>query len=674
MSPLRWTTAIALAAIVAVVATTQLSVGAYGNDLASYPDEAAYFVSAVCLLDYLALAPGSDPMRFAQAYYAHFPKVAFGHWPPGFFVEQAGWYALFGASPSAGLLLIGITAVITGFLLFQTIRRFYDTWITAVAVAVFLMLPMVRLTTTMLLPDLTVSLFAFMAVRALADGCLQNRWRPWLACVSWSTALVLTKESGLVILLFAPAGFLLFGGAQRWSKRAAYFWGSLAVFCLATLAVYKGTGVLQMRGFPSMDTLPPFRTRITFLAALVHSTPLPVLVLAAVGAIAAIVMRQAPIDRRIQLRCHALWVALWVVAQIGFRDVIEDRYFLPAVPSMMVLFSAGLDRIDAAVQMLTRGFATRIRSRSAVTALAIGICCLAMMPSIPQARRRGYAAAIDAVAGAASPQAILVSSDAPGAGALIADLVARHRDGDVFAVRSDKVLAASDWMGNHFRLLASSTSEVLKVLDSIPIRYVVLDVHASILDADRTPHRLLRETVLTRRDRFRMIASLPIFIDGTRYGDALQVFENVAVPAASAGAIRLPSSALVLTDRPENAGEWVSRSPARVRRDIAIAAIIDGGADRLTGLLPLRHTSAWLPPVRPSSDRVGPAGAVGELLVAPNVPSSTIESSDPWIRISSGGSPRIVRYAVTENDSLGPRTGFIAIGPVRVPLSQEGRQ
>jgi len=672
LSARRQTNALAITAIVVMVAITQLSSGAYGNDLASYPDEAAHFVSAVCVLDYLVLAPGSNPVRFAEAYYAHFPKVAFGHWPPGFFVEQAAWYAVFGASPSAGLLLVGVTAVFAGCVLFLTLRRYYGIWIAAISVAVYLSLPTIRSATTMLMPDLTVSLFAFMAVRALADGCVENRSRPWAECAGWSTALVLTKESGLLILVFAPLGFLLFGGAQRRSTRAAYFWGTLAVSCVATLAVYKGSGVVQMRGFPSMAALPPLRTRIAFLRAFVGSTSWVTLAVSAVGAAAAVAMRDVSLDRRVQLRCHALWVALWLVGQVAFRDIIEARYFLPMVPSLIVLFAAGIERIAAAVQTVVRGSANRAALRSAMTALMVGVCSMALMPSTGSPRRRGYAAAVDALASDPSPQAILISSDASGAGALIADLVARRRDEDVFAVRSDKVLATSGWMGDHLRLLASSTPQVLEVLDAIPVRYVILDAHASIQDGDRAPYRLLRQTILSRPDRFHMTASLPIVINGAAYADALQVFEFVGSSARSTG-IRLPSSALVAAEPGAATGEWFPRSSSTVDREIAVAGFLDDGADRLAGILPLWPAASPLPPVRPSADRVGPAGASGELLVALGTHAKA-ESSEPWIRVTdAGGGARVVRYTVAENESARERTGFISIGIVRVRVSQDGR-
>jgi hypothetical protein len=40
--------------------------------------------------DYVLDFPWPNPLRFAQAFYDYYPKVAFGHWPPFFYVVEAG--------------------------------------------------------------------------------------------------------------------------------------------------------------------------------------------------------------------------------------------------------------------------------------------------------------------------------------------------------------------------------------------------------------------------------------------------------------------------------------------------------------------------------------------------------------------------------------------------------
>jgi hypothetical protein len=69
--------------------------GAYTADLASNEDEAAHAVSSLLVHDYLArpFRPPAKPMpahpmRFAERYYAHYPKLAIGHWPPFLYATE----------------------------------------------------------------------------------------------------------------------------------------------------------------------------------------------------------------------------------------------------------------------------------------------------------------------------------------------------------------------------------------------------------------------------------------------------------------------------------------------------------------------------------------------------------------------------------------------------------
>ena len=74
----------------------QWRVGAWQADLGTNGDEAAHFVSAMLVFDYLRHGLPGSPMRFARAYYQHWPRVAIGHWPPLFYPFQALAFAIGG--------------------------------------------------------------------------------------------------------------------------------------------------------------------------------------------------------------------------------------------------------------------------------------------------------------------------------------------------------------------------------------------------------------------------------------------------------------------------------------------------------------------------------------------------------------------------------------------------
>ena len=96
---------------VAVTLFLQHCTGGFAADRGNHADEAAHYVSSIAIADYLASGLGSRPVAFFINYYAHFPKVAIGHWPPFFEFLQAIVILLFGANAVTAL---GLQAAIAG--------------------------------------------------------------------------------------------------------------------------------------------------------------------------------------------------------------------------------------------------------------------------------------------------------------------------------------------------------------------------------------------------------------------------------------------------------------------------------------------------------------------------------------------------------------------------------
>jgi hypothetical protein len=65
------------------------------------PDDAA-------LRDYILHGLGKSPLAFARNYYAHYPKLAIGHWPPVFYVAQALWIIMFPATRNSVLVMMAL--------------------------------------------------------------------------------------------------------------------------------------------------------------------------------------------------------------------------------------------------------------------------------------------------------------------------------------------------------------------------------------------------------------------------------------------------------------------------------------------------------------------------------------------------------------------------------------
>src|SRR5271168_4350829 len=85
--------------------------GGFVADRGNHSDEAAHFVSSLVIADYISSGAPSSPLVFAKDYYAHFPKVAIGHWPPFFEFLLALAFLVFGGT---GTVAIVLQAVIAG--------------------------------------------------------------------------------------------------------------------------------------------------------------------------------------------------------------------------------------------------------------------------------------------------------------------------------------------------------------------------------------------------------------------------------------------------------------------------------------------------------------------------------------------------------------------------------
>jgi hypothetical protein len=525
-----WATAILLS-----VAITQLSQSSYQRDLASHSDEAAHFVTAVCLLDYFRTALGTNPLSFAESYYVHYPKVAFGHWPPAFFGIQAVWYGLFGATTPTGLLLVGLIAAFAALMLFLRLRQFYGTLIASLSIAMYLSLPLVRWSSAVLMPDMLASLLGILAVLAFCDGCVKRTRRHWVAAAFWGVMAVLTKASALSLLVFAPAAFVLFGSARRDSRETSYFCASFFLLMFLLLVIYQLSGVLHSGPHLSVPDLQTLHQRAAvILRVFLQIGPWLLFAIAGLGALCGVAIERG-LDRRltIYVRAALLWLSVCLLCQLVRRgfDALEGRYLLPAVFPLAILFGEGLNWLSIVISSRRGRLPQRLRWVATATArivpTALTISCIASMPLLRVNSRTGYAQVASAIPDPLSGQTILVSSDTSGEGAFIAERLVRYEPGNEFVLRASKMLSSSDWLGGKYRLLATSTGEVRNLLDAIPVRYIVLDANGLFEASSRPHHRLLKQTIIKEPGQFRLIADLPLFLDKRRQDGAVQVYENL---------------------------------------------------------------------------------------------------------------------------------------------------
>jgi hypothetical protein len=675
------------ATILLAVAVMQIAGGSYRTDLATHPDEAAHFVTATCLLDYFKIGFGAPPIAFAESYYAHFPKVAFGHWPPAFSAIQALWYAIVGATPASGILLVGLIAAITAFVLFARIERFYGVWTAALSVGVFFSLPVVRNSVSLLMPDLLAGVLMMLGVFTFCDGLRSGARRSWMASAFWGVAAVLTKESAFSLGFFVPVALIAIRNqTRRRLTGRAVNWQICVGFCLAvllTLTIYEVTGVLRLRSFPAFIDLAGARARASFLLVFLRMVPWAVFAVAALGALGATVENRRAIRRCGVYELGAmLWLVVWLMSQVLFRDGTENRYFLPAILPLIMLFAAGLESVSSwiAVRMdrvIARpGWAATAAAR--LLAAAIAVVCVASGPADTLRHRTGYDQVAASLPAADVAPVILISSDPSGEGALIVARLVRDDAREGIVLRASKMLASSDWVGRRYRLLTSSAQEVRDLLDTIPVQFIVMDMNGFVDEGTRPHHRLLEQTMKEAPEQFQLVGSAPLVLDNRRVDGAIQIYENLKARGRHPDTVRIPmAETLGRTLELQLNQQNTVRVPAGTasRHTFTIGVGIGNLADRLSVLMPDKSSRAS--PrfgISPTSDTLGEEGGTGYVHVMTESSRNWgVQSSAPWVTITSGLNATgdgVVGYELTRNESNQVRRADIVIGGERYPILQ----
>lgn len=645
--------------ILAAVAVFQLRERADQSNLAGHADEAAHFVSGICLLDYCRTAFGTNPVSFAESYYVRYPRVAFGHWPPMFYVVQALWYGIWGVTTLNAVLLMGCITATAALMLFLRLQRLFGTWTALLSIGAFLWLPLVSRSELLVMSDMLTGLFMLLAVLAFCDGWTLGAGRYWIQSALWALMAILTKESALALLVFAPLALLVLGGRSFFSRRHLYKMAiGLGLVTALTVVLYAATGVLHLRDYPQTAvTLTSLWRRGPLLGPFFAGASVAIFVTAAYGVVELLAVKRRPAstDQLIHAKVALVWLGVALASQLMAREMVEERYFLPAYFPLILLFAQGLHFLRSATERLTGRRAAGFVAASAWALFGT----VSTHGGNLYGRRTGYAEIAAAIPSDSSRPVILVSSDAAGEGAIVAERLIRDAERDGVVLRASKMLSSSDWMGGNLKQKFQSVSQVRELLNAIPVHFVVLDMNGFINPSTRTHHRLLEDTVRSEPAQFRQIGDFPLYYGSHRRDGAVQVFENLEAKPHPGGVIQV--------DMTNSLGKRIEVRLKRSDRVPPAHPKPPGGLPGwLLALLPSYPAGPDSPHIDPAADLIGPEGGWGRIYVtAPRGHSWQARRLPGWISIVSSGSGNgdgQLLYRVSENDSVEDRWAVISVG------------
>ncbi len=442
------------------------------------PDESAHYVNTLFLGDWLRAGLPS-PMAYARDYYAHFPKLSIGHWPPGWYGLLAPIFVIARPSPLAatilGAFVAGLPAAIVLWALDHVGQRRWG----IVAAFAYLLLPLVAEEARYFRLDQPVALVVGLATIAWWRATERpGSWR-YLLFGALAAFATLVKGNGALIMLVPALDILM---AARWRQLAdTRLWMAAAATLLVVAPWYYVSFRISAGGFnyapgPAYAWL----SLKTDAAALEATVGWAGIVAALVGAVRA---WRDPATRPFA-RLSVAVIAATLLFQAAIPVALEDRYVLPGVPWLVVLIALGLF-----------GIARQARTaRIGAALLAVAIVGPAMVDVLHSAPKPDSGAPAIAASMAQRPSIWLVDGRAGGEGAVIA-AAAYADDGarTIWVARASQWLSTSDFMGRGYALSVHSPAEARAMLDRLGVRGVVSVAERGAL---AYPHSaLLREAV-----------------------------------------------------------------------------------------------------------------------------------------------------------------------------------
>ena len=524
----RWLRFIIAAVICfAVLLTLQFYSSAHQAELTGFPDEAGHYVTGMMLREYLLGGwKSAAPLPFAERYYVHYPKVAFGHWPPVYYIAQFLWSLPFSGSISSFLLLQTVFLTLTAVALFAVLHNRFGLMAAGAGAGVFLLLPITQELNTQVMAEPLLAFLSFWATWFLARYFIRSETRYLLAFGVLAELAALTKGSGIA-LFGLPTGLALC--MRKWSffRKPAFWFLHIGLFGVLLPWQYY-TWDMVRNGMEGPFTTALFlRQLIQYLGILPLTMGWPLVAGVAAGSILSL-WRPHETDP-LPLACAVMAVGTLLFHCISPSGPELRRLFM-ALPAMLFLASAGIAQAGRF-----------LRPPLLASTLPVLVGVLSLLPIFQRVQKLpvGYRPVASLLLGetAGREQAILIASQTDGEGMLIAEIAQAAPAPRVLLVRASKFLAQSDWNGSQYELLTSNSEQVHAALNSIPTRFIVID---EFQGGKGPPHwDLVRQTVEANPREWMLRYQLRASSPRLRAPGEIRVYEHLGLEDANGAALRI---------------------------------------------------------------------------------------------------------------------------------------
>jgi hypothetical protein len=390
-----------------------------------------------------------------------------GHWPPLLYLVQAAASLIF--SPSRYVIL-GVDALFAGILasiLFFELRSLVGSVGAAIGALVFLFTPRIRVNASMAMAEMLLTLTMFLACLSFARFAATRQRRNALWFGFWMAAAVLTKGTGWGLVLVPPVVVLATRDWRLVLDRSLW----LAALLVLVICVPYQIATMPLAAYSWEESPSWLYTKIATIVETkfaLTATGIPVFAAAVIGAILVFLRRSQVAVPAYGGVLAGLIAAAWL-PPVAMPTGLEPRQTIPAMPAIFLFAAVAA---SAAGRLLPRW-------HRQVSGTLFG---LLMVASVANGLRLfskpawGFLPVVTALEARMPPEsAALLVSDANGEGAVISEFALRQPDPHVYLIRGSKLLASQGWNVENYRNLVHSGDECERLLESIPISYIMVD-------------------------------------------------------------------------------------------------------------------------------------------------------------------------------------------------------
>ncbi|MBL8230824.1 MAG: glycosyltransferase family 39 protein [Bryobacterales bacterium] len=486
---------------------------AFEVELGGYTDESAQVVTSLLIRDYVAQGFPEAPMRYAERYYVHYPRIAFGMWPPLYHTVLAGWLMV--SSDRVWLFLFQATCgSLLAFLLYRMARSELGEGLAIAAAVALCGSWFIRSSVWMMMPDIFLGVVVCLASLSLARFFREGRGADMLLFGLWAGLSLSTKGNAIAL---APVPILAMVLLRRWD-------------ILRRPVVYGAAGIAGAMGLPwqilmarlQSGTIPYDELTVKVMLGNLIEYPLGFWVfhgfLLSLAVLAGLVRAvRAAMRNRLSpgmaVQISLLFGFLLTHAIVTFRP--EPRYYSQVMPALMlVAFSAA-------------SYFSRDWARAA---FAGAVLVSAVLGGGANNRKDSFGMKEVSEFLRGRPQledsAILVSSRSLGEATLIGEMaISDKRRPSYWVLRASKTLSTATWYNKDYRLVYRTPEALRDFLRTTPIRYVVVD---DTPQNEELPHHRLLKDVLSNSPEWTVISKFPRSQATTIHNANIQVYEQSA--------------------------------------------------------------------------------------------------------------------------------------------------